>query len=44
MYLSDRAEIIDMCKSASYSVGFPTVCFLIIAGDGYEFKDDYPWK
>ena len=44
MYLSDRDEIIDMCKSASYSVGFPTVCFLIIAGDGYEFKDDYPWK
>ena len=44
MYISSRNDIIEMCKESSYGGGFPTLCFLIFTGDGWTFKDDYPWK
>ena len=44
IYMYSRKDIIERCKGGGYGGGFPTLCFLVFTGDGWTFKDDYPWK
>lgn len=38
-----RQEVIERCKSATYTSGADTGCFRVFVYDGWQFKDDYPW-
>ena len=40
----DREGYLEGCKGFSYSHGGPSSCFAIFVNDGWQFKDDYPWK
>ena len=39
-----RQNLIDNCKGANYNGGFPNRCFTLFVYDGWQFKDDYPWR
>ena len=39
-----RQDLIDNCKRANYGGGFPNRCFTLFVYDGWQFKDDYPWR
>ena len=39
-----RENAIRNCKRASFVGGFPNRCFTLFVYDGWQFKDDYPWK
>ena len=41
--ITDRSAAINSCKGTTYSGGAPGQCSNIIAQDGWEIKDDYPW-
>ena len=39
-----REALINNCKGANYGGGFPNRCFTLFVYDGWQFKDDYPWR
>ena len=39
-----RRNFIETCKTRSFGNGHPGACFSVFVYDGWEFKDDYPWK
>lgn len=41
---ASRQSYIDRCKSFTYVSGGASPCFAIFVHDGWQFKDDYPWK
>lgn len=40
----DRESYLERCRNFSYVHGGASACFAIFVHDGWQFKDDYPWK